>query len=98
MAVVDSTTTEAELKAAYLDNCSYEEDDSVPKARAMVTICMAMLARGIRRWKEGDQEQEFSPEILMRMKEAAARWANAHDTTPGNRQGKVTYASFENFR
>lgn len=98
MATVDSTTTEAELKAAFRDNASYEEDASVAKARAMVTICMVMLERGIRRWKDGDQEQEFSPEILLKMKEDAARWANANDTTAANRQGRVTYTSFENFR
>lgn len=43
MATLDSSSTLAEIEAAYLDNVSYEEDASAPKARAFVTACKMLL-------------------------------------------------------
>ncbi len=45
MAILSSTSTLAQVMAAYDDNASYEEDGSVSKARAFITACKILLRR-----------------------------------------------------
>lgn len=44
MSSLNSTSSIAEVLAAYADNASYEEDGSVAKAKAFVTACRIMLS------------------------------------------------------
>jgi hypothetical protein len=64
MATLDSTSTDAEVLAAYMDNCGYREDDSSSMASAFITACTAMMARGVSRFQHGDEGMQFSLEDL----------------------------------
>jgi hypothetical protein len=44
MSSLTSNSTIAEVKAAYVDNASYDEDGSVTKARAFITAVRIMLS------------------------------------------------------
>lgn len=94
MATIDSTSTTAQITAAYLDNCGYYEDASASKARAFITACTAMLARGMRAIDHGGERLEFSPADLRALITEARKYI-AEST--GN-AGGVKFASFENFR
>ncbi|MCH8244145.1 MAG: hypothetical protein IH897_16265, partial [Planctomycetes bacterium] len=47
MATITSASSLDDIQNAYFDNCGYEEDGSVPKARAFISVCRAMLGLGI---------------------------------------------------
>lgn len=97
MAVVDSTSTEAEIAAAYLDNCGYVEDDSLAMARRFVTACMAMKKRGLKRFQQGPTEMEFSMESL-REDIREARQFITGKTAVGSGGAGYTAVGFTNFR
>jgi hypothetical protein len=95
MATLDSTSTTAEITAAYLDNCGFREDDSAAMARAFITACTAMLARGIRSISHGFGERlDFSPEVLRALIQDAQQFI-ANDTANA---GGVKFVSFEDYR
>ena len=97
---IDRTTTQAELNRLYLDNCGYEEvggSSGAAMAKVFVTVCLAMLRRGIRAIEEGDTKYEFTPTILRDLIKDARRFAAANDTSSATGP-RVTHFSFENFR
>jgi hypothetical protein len=97
MSTLSSSSTLAEIQAAYDDNASYEEDGDATKAAAFITACRMLLRRIPRRVSHGGrgaEEIETSPEQLREDIADAHRWLCAHG---GNRR-PVTVASFENFR
>jgi len=67
MSVLTSTSTLAEIKAAYADNASYLEDGSATKARTYITACRMLLMRLPKRVSKGrsqGEEVELNTEIL----------------------------------
>jgi len=64
MATIDSLSTTTEIRDAYFDNCGYFEDASTAKAKAFVTVCEAMQARGVTKLRNGEEELTFSMESL----------------------------------
>jgi len=76
MATIDSTSTVAEITAAYLDNCGYYEDGSPTMAKVFVTACEAMLQRGIAQINDGEQLLRFSTESLEKAIERAKSFVN----------------------
>lgn len=97
MATITSASSLADIQNAYLDNYGYEEDESVSKARAFITVCRAMLGLGIKRIPDGDQVMQFSPASLRAMMNDARRYVAAKDR--GRNTGpRVTQISFRNFR
>ena len=94
MATVSSTTTEAQLRAAYLDNCGYREDDSASEASALITVLEAMLDRGIRVIEEGEHRYEFSTGALENSIKRAQQFL-ANKNTVANGGSGVKYVRFE---
>lgn len=80
MAAVTSTSTVDEINAAYLDNCSYQEDASVAKAKAFVTVCRAILIRPSSGSKGGESGSWDYNQISSQLKEAQ-QWLAANDVT-----------------
>ena len=96
MSTLSSSSTWAQVKAAYDDNASYEEDGSASKARAFVTACRIILRRLASRAANGDQEVEFDPKLIQSELNAARQYVATAD--PATHTGGVTFASFEDFR
>ncbi|KPK71193.1 MAG: hypothetical protein AMJ84_06520 [Acidithiobacillales bacterium SM23_46] len=98
MAVIDSTSTTADIEAAYLDNCGYEEDASIVKAQRFITACRAMLRRGgLTGFRVGAQSSTYSPEQLERQILRAKQFI-ASEATPANGGAGARAFSFAEYR
>ena len=80
MSTLTSSSTLADVQAAYDDNASYLEDNSVTKARAFVTACIFLMRRKAERSRHGPAEHEFDIESLRLQLKEARRWLGMNDT------------------
>jgi len=103
---LSSTSTLAQVQAAYDDNASYEEDGDAAKARAFITACRLLirrLARSVEK-SSGSIRQRVELELAqIREQQAAAQaWLAVHGgakTPDGTTAGAgARYFSFEDFR
>jgi len=78
-----SSSTDAEVLAAYDDNASYEEDESTAKAAAFITACRFLLRRMARKSGDGTVEAELSPDLVRDELKAAQSWLAANGQTGG---------------
>ncbi|HUU91532.1 MAG TPA: hypothetical protein VM238_10005 [Phycisphaerae bacterium] len=100
MSTLSSTSTFAQVTAAYDDNASYEEDQSTTKAAAFITACRFLLRLLPRRTSHGGRsgdETEFEPERI-REEIADARAYIARNSAATSGAFGVRHPSFENFR
>ena len=81
MATITSSSTNTQISAAYLDNCGWYEDGNVTMAKAFITVCIAMLSRGIISVNSGDDSMTFSPRDLREMMNDARQFVSRNDTT-----------------
>src|SRR4051812_9001344 len=84
MSTLNSTSTLAQVEAAYADNASYAEDNSVPKCRAFIPACGILLQKHPNRPGTPQPERETSTELIKKEKAAAETWLQAHDTGTGS--------------
>lgn len=95
MSTLSSTSTDAEVWAAYDDNASYEEDGSRTKAQAFITACR-LLARRLP-ISAGRGTQNVTRESLQQQIEDARTWLDLHPATSSG--GRVRYFGMaEDFR
>ncbi len=97
MATIDSSSTTAQITAAYLDNCGYAEDASVAMAKAFVTACVAMRVRGITKLDNAGELMEFSIGGLKELADEARRFINANAGPAAGGSG-VKHVDFADFR
>ena len=89
MSTLSSASTDAEVEAAYDDNASYREDNSVSKARIFGTACLIMARRReLEMWK-GDLR--LRGESLREEGKEAYAWADSNDTSRNPRATKVDF-------
>jgi hypothetical protein len=102
MSTLTSSSTRAEINAAYLDNASYEEDGSVAKAKAFITACRFLLLPKItpsRSAGPGDGgEVEFNLDMIKVQMEAAQQYVAANDTSNYDGFGTVRHVDFTGLR
>jgi hypothetical protein len=99
MSTINSSSTLAQVEAAYDDNASYVEDSDVAKCRAFITACR-ILRRKLP-LESGTKEVHMRNADLAADIERAESWLNANapgSTSAGNTGPRVTRSSFENFR
>lgn len=97
MSTLSSTSTLAEVQAAYDDNASWQEDSSVAKAKAFATACRMLLRRLATEQAVG-QERIRLDENLRQLRAELSHvtdWisVNATSSSPA-----VTLLSFEELR
>lgn len=99
MSTLNSSSSFAEVKAAYMDNASYAEDNSVTKAAAFITACrfLTLLLPG-RASKGRQQEIEFTAnlETIEKQMNAASVWLDSANA--GASGSQFTYADLRDFR
>lgn len=96
MSTLSSSSTLAEVQAAYDDNASYLEDDSVVKAKAFVTAVRILLRRTPSRAEKGSNAQGWNHESLRKELEEARDWLedeNRPDVTYGDVRDLRDYTS-----
>lgn len=94
---LDSTSTLAEIEAAYDDNASYEEHGSTAKCRLFITAVRLLVRRYRRKIQRGSGtviETEIA--LLQKELERAQTWLLKNDTSTSG--GSVRHVSFESFR
>lgn len=77
MSVLSSSSTDAEVWAAFDDNASFEEDNSASKAAAFVTACRILLRRMPKRMGVDGEWTEFNSGFIQSELERAKRFASA---------------------
>jgi len=95
MSTLSSSSTDAEVRAAYDDNASYEEDGSLAKAKAFVTAVRFLLRRQPKRFAAGGrdgEEIELDPRVLQDQLCSAQSYVAANSSTG------IKHVSFEDFR
>lgn len=97
---LSSANTTAEVLAAYADNASYEENDSLAQGKAFVSACRLLLSpkHSFKRSATGGgkgSEIELSQELLENQLNEARRWVAAKLAAAS---GAVIHADFTGFR
>lgn len=80
MSTLNSSSTLAEINAAYDDNASYYEDNSVAKARAFVTACTMLIRRLCNSVQRGDSQLQKNVADLREERKTAEEFLATADT------------------
>lgn len=97
MSTLSSASTDAQVEAAYDDNASWFEDQSVTKAKAFVTAGRMLLRRLYSSQAKGGNSLTFRIDLIKQEVDEAMEFVRKHDSTflTGPR---VTRGSLFNFR
>ncbi len=103
---LSSISTTAEVLAAYADNASYEQNDSLSQARAFASACRVLLspAHTLARSAAGgrafgaESEVEMDQGTLERQLEAARQFIAAKQAATGSGSGAITHVDMSAFR
>lgn len=92
MSTLSSTSTRAQVLAAYADNASYEEDASVAKCKAFITACRFLLSPQhlVKQAGKGGGGGEMveTDQVLIRDEMTTARaWLLSNDTSASTNSG-----------
>jgi hypothetical protein len=71
MSALTSTSTDAQVFAAYDDNASYAEDNSPAKARAFITACRILLRRVPKETGTREAHLTLTPDLIQKEMQAA---------------------------
>ncbi len=98
MSTLTSSSTLAQIKAAYDDNASYYEDGSVTKAKAFITACRFLLRRIPASASESGQNRVDFDMGLIQKEMADAMEFVAANASSSSGSAKARVIGFENFR
>ena len=93
MSTLTSASTLTQIKAAYMDNASYSEDNSLTKGKAFVTACRFLLLKLPTRASHAGEEIQLDPRMIQDEMKIALRWIGSNAT-----ESPVKFNSFENLR
>jgi hypothetical protein len=97
---LSSTSTTADVLAAYADNADFEETNDVAKARAFISACRLLLSpkhtlkRSVSGGRSGS-EVELMPEVIERRMDEARRFVAA---VVAAQSGGVIHVDLTSFR
>lgn len=96
---LSSSSTYAEITAAYDDNLDYDLTGSLDKAMQFIQACRMLLRRTADEVQKGNERMREEHRKYQQQLDAALDWWRANDTS-GNarRTGSVTHLSAANFR
>lgn len=79
MSTLTSSSTSAEIEAAYLDNASYEEDEDVGKCKAFLTACRIILFKRPQRsaHRGAGSEMQWDLRLIQKEIDRAEAWLAA---------------------
>ena len=99
MSTLSSSSTIAQIKAAYDDNASYDEDASVAKAKAFITACRLLIRKTPEELAKGTGRVKINVDLIAGELSEAQQYVAANDTSgSGGADSRVRHVSFENFR
>ena len=93
---LSSTSTDAEVWAAFDDNADYEANASRSEALAFRTAVRYLMRR--RPTEIGRGNRSITMESLQQLYQDAGNWLDLNPSTSGASAGRARYLSMENFR
>ncbi len=93
---LSSSSTYAEVKAAYRDNVSYLEDSSRTKALAFITACIFLA--DLTPLSASRDGQTTTKESLLEQQHKANAWLAANPGSTGSGSTRVRFGDFQDFR
>ena len=78
MAALTSSSTLADIEAAYADNSAYAVNDSPPQALLFEQACMLLIRKSWDRVSDGGADMQRKIELLQKEKEQAHQWYHEH--------------------
>lgn len=98
MSALSSSSTDAQVVAAYDDNASYAEDNSVAKCRAFVTACRFLIRRRPTSLSQNGRSVAFDVRMVQDELKAANEWLSTHSDSAQDAGPRITRADFRDFR
>lgn len=98
MATLSSASTLAEIKAAYADNASYEEDASPAKARIFVTACRLLILNLPAMAVHSGESVTLNPALIAAEMKQARTWLATSAEALADSGGAVRHCDFGSFR
>jgi hypothetical protein len=99
MSTINSSSTLAQVQAAYDDNASYDQDNDPGKAKAFLTACRILLSRLPHSTSMGMDHTQLNTDLIAQQMQDARNWLAVNDTASSSPSGpRSTRTSFENFR
>lgn len=93
---LSSASTIDEIRAAYDDNASYEEDGDVTKARAFITACRMMIGHLPTQSVQGPNNSiSLGIDLIAKQLDAAKKWLIDNDTSTRNGGPTVTQLTMD---
>jgi hypothetical protein len=96
MAAVTSASTDQAVWDAYDDNASYEEDESVSKAQAFITVCRVLLRRRPNQVSVDGTTTSFEAGAIQKALDDARKWLALNNTSDNG--GSVRHLDFRYLR
>ena len=95
-----SSSTDAQVRAAYDDNADYDIEGSVVKAKLFIQACRILLGRIQRSVRHSDAQVDEEYQKISDQLKMAMNWWTANDTaaTPAVQQASVRHFDFRNVR
>ena len=91
MSTLTSASTDVQVEAAYDDNASYREDQSVAKAKAFLTACRILIRRCATRMGERGDVLEYDINLLRKEQLGAESWVQANGGFSGPRVTRTDF-------
>ena len=91
MSTLSSSSTDAEVEAAYDDSASYLEDESTAKAMAHVTAGTILLRRLASEMRQGSTQLRYEPKLVQDSVALARAYAVASGATGSPRVVRVNF-------
>lgn len=88
-----------QLLVLYGDNCGWEEDGDLAKAKAFVTVCTALIPKLPSQSGKGGASMSLNTTMLTEQLERAREFVKANGSTNGaSGTGSVIHPNFRYFR
>ena len=87
MSAINSSLTDAQIQAAYEDNASYAEENSVAKCKLFLTAARILLIRLPEEFGTRHSTTKFRMDLIQKEIESARAWLAANDTSSTGTSG-----------
>ena len=95
----DSSSTFAEVEAAYDDNAGYDVNGSVEECKLFIVAGRILLRRLNEQTKQGDDEARKRTKAIQDAVDEALKWWKANDTAATTTSRSTTnFKAFTNFK
>lgn len=92
--VIDSTSTLAQVEAAYDDNASYAQNNSPDQCRQFITACRILLRRMPKAAGQRDSHLQTNTDLIEKAIGRAELWLQSNDTGAGSNEPRITRVDF----